>query len=70
MLILLLNLCGAGVLIWVLVAAVRARRSPGHYDISASEIHPDLAVGEELLEDVLAENQRADRTRSEERVRS
>jgi hypothetical protein len=70
MLILLLNLSGAAVLIWVLTASIRAWQAPQHHDISASEIHPDLGAGEELLEDVLAENHRADRTRSDERVRS
>ena len=45
------------VLILALVAWLRSRRT-SHYDISASEIHPDLAADEELLQDVMAENQR------------
>ena len=46
-------------LLLALIASIRARRSARH-DIAASEIHPDLAAGEDLVQDVLAENQRMD----------
>ena len=57
MLIWIVNLCGGTVLLLALIASIRARRS-SHHDISSSEIHPDLAAGEDLVRDVLAENQR------------
>jgi hypothetical protein len=59
MLIWIVNLCVGTALLLALIAALRARRS-AHHDITASEIHPDLAEGEELVRDVLAENQRMD----------
>ena len=37
--------------------ALRSRRTPYH-EISPSEIHPDLAAGEDLLHDALHEFQR------------
>jgi hypothetical protein len=55
MLRVILNLCVAAVLVVVLLALMRARRARQHHDISAAEIHPDLAVGEELVQDVLDE---------------
>jgi hypothetical protein len=59
MLIWIVNLCGGTALLLVLIASIRARRS-AHHDITASEIHPDLAAGEDLVQDVLAEYQRMD----------
>lgn len=58
MLRVILNLCVAAVLVVVLIALMRARRARQHHDIPAAEIHPDLAVGEELVRDVLDEEQR------------
>ena len=60
MLRVILNLCVAAVLIVVLIALMRARRARQHHDISAAEIHPDLAVGEELVQDVLDEERLRD----------
>ena len=59
MLVLFLYVCLGALLLWVLVAAMRARRAR-YYDIAAAEIHPDLAAGDELLRDVLSENHCAD----------
>jgi len=71
MLRLILNLCTATILIVVLVALIRARRARHHHDISAAEIHPDLAAGEELVDDALEEQRRqksaAPRTMPEDR---
>jgi hypothetical protein len=61
MLIWIVNLCVGTALLLALIAAIRARRS-AHLDIEASEIHPDLAAGEDLVRDVLSENQRMDGT--------
>jgi hypothetical protein len=60
MLIWIVNLCVGTVLLLALIASIRARRRSAHHDIAASEIHPDLAAGEDLVRDVLAENQRMD----------
>jgi hypothetical protein len=57
MLIWIVSLCVGTALLLALIASIRARRS-AHHDISASEIHPDLAAGEDLVRDALAENQR------------
>ena len=54
------NFCAAAILVVVLVALMRARRSRQHHEITAREIHPDLAAGEELVRDVLDEQQRED----------
>jgi hypothetical protein len=59
MLIWIINLCVGTALLLALIASIRARRS-AHHDIAASEIHPDLAAGEALVREVLAENQRMD----------
>jgi hypothetical protein len=59
MLIWIVNLCVGTALLLALIASIRARRS-AHQDIATSEIHPDLAAGEDLVQDVLAENQRMD----------
>jgi hypothetical protein len=59
MLIWIVNLCVGTALLLALIASIRARRS-AHHDVSASEIHPDLAAGEDLVRDVLAENQRVE----------
>jgi hypothetical protein len=58
MLRLIANLSAAAVLVVVLIAFIRARRSRHHHDISVAEIHPDLAAGEELVNDALDEQQR------------
>jgi hypothetical protein len=59
LLTIILKVCLAALLLLVVIAALRSRRTR-HHDISVSEIHPDLAAGEELLQDVLSENRRAD----------
>jgi len=61
MLTLVLYFCIGAALILVLIAWLRSRRTP-HHDIAASEIHPDLGAGEELLEDALAERERDKKT--------
>ena len=58
MLRLIADLCAAALLVVVLVAFIRARRSRHRHHISVAEIHPDLAAGEELVRDVLDERQR------------
>ena len=58
MLRLIANLCVGAVLVVVLIALIRARRSRDHHKISVAEIHPDLAAGEELVRDALDEQQR------------
>lgn len=58
MLRLILNLCVGAILTVVLVALMRARRARRHHEISAAEIHPDLAAAEELVHDVLDEQRR------------
>jgi hypothetical protein len=60
MLTLILYFFIGAVLILALIAWLRSRRTSYH-DISASEIHPDLAAGEELLQDAMAENQRGEK---------
>jgi hypothetical protein len=65
MLTLILYFCIGVAVVLALLAWLRARRTSYH-DISASEIHPDLGAGEELLQDVLAENQRAEKEPSGE----
>ena len=59
MLIWIVNLCVGTALLLALIASIRARRS-AHHDIAAPEVRPDLAAGDDLVRDVLAENQRAD----------
>ena len=56
MLRVILNLCVAAILVVVLIAFIRARRSRHHHGISVAEIHPDLAAGEELVHDALEEH--------------
>jgi hypothetical protein len=63
MLILFLEVCLGALTLLAIVAAVRARRASSYHDISAAEIHPDLAAGEELLQDAIAENQCRDTKR-------
>jgi hypothetical protein len=58
MLRLILNLCVGAILTVVLVALMRARRARQNHDISVAEIHPDLAAGEDLVRDALAEQRR------------
>lgn len=55
---LILNLCVAAILLVSLIALIRARRARRHHDISVREIHPDLAAGEELVEEALEERRR------------
>lgn len=58
MLRLILNLIAATILLVSLIALIRARRARQHHEISVAEIHPDLAAGEELVDDVLKERRR------------
>ena len=58
MLRLVLNLIVAAILLVSLIAMVRARRARQHHNISVREIHPDLAAGEELVDDALKERRR------------
>ena len=62
MLRLILNLIVAAILLVSLIALVRARRARQHHDISVAEIHPDLAAGEELVDDALKERRRQEST--------
>jgi hypothetical protein len=62
MLRLILNLIVAAILLVSLIALIRARRARQHHDISVAEIHPDLAAGEELVDDVLKERRRQEST--------
>ena len=55
---LILNLCVAAILLVSLIALVRARHARRNHDISVREIHPDLAAGEELVDEVLKERRR------------
>ena len=55
---LILNLCAGAILLVSLIALIRARRARRNHDISVREIHPDLAAGEELVEEVLKERRR------------
>ena len=59
---LILNLCVAAILLVSLIALIRARRARQHHDISVKEIHPDLAAGEELVQEALKERQRQEST--------
>ena len=58
MLRLILNLIVAAALLVSLIALIRARRARRHHDITVAEIHPDLAAGEELVDDALKERRR------------
>jgi hypothetical protein len=58
MLRLILNLIVAALLLVSLVALIRARRARQHHHIPVAEIHPDLAAGEELVNDALKEQRR------------
>jgi hypothetical protein len=51
----LLNAFFGIIAVLVLVSVIRSRRAQGResHDIQPSEISPDLAAGEELLEDAL-----------------
>lgn len=62
MLRLVLNLIVAAILLVSLIALIRARRARQNYDISVREIHPDLAAGEELVDDALQERRRQEST--------
>lgn len=62
MLRLILNLIVAAILLVSLIALIRARRARRHHDISVAEIHPDLAAGEELVDDALKERRRQEST--------
>jgi hypothetical protein len=66
MLRLILNLIVAAILLVSLIALIRARRARRHHDITVAEIHPDLAAGEELVDDALKERRRQEST-SEDR---
>ena len=55
---LILNLCVAAILLVSLIALIRARHARQHHDISVKEIHPDLAAGEELVQEELKERRR------------
>ena len=44
----------------ILIGLIRTRRIK-NYDISASEVHPDLEAGEESLRDVMQESSRLDK---------
>ena len=56
MLTLVIKVCLGALSLLAIIAALRARRASSYHDISPSEIHPDLAADEELLQDALAEN--------------
>jgi ABC-type uncharacterized transport system substrate-binding protein len=62
MLRLILNLIAAAILLVSLIALIRARRARQHHHISVAEIHPDLAAGEELVDDALKERRRQEST--------
>lgn len=62
MLRLILNLIVAAILLVSLIALIRARRARRHHDITVAEIHPDLAAGEELVDDALKERRRQEST--------
>lgn len=62
MLRLILNLIVAAILLVSLIVLIRARRARQHHDISVAEIHPDLAAGEELVDDALKERRRQEPT--------
>ena len=49
----------------VLIGVIRTRRAR-RYDIKPSEIHPDLAAGEDLLSDAMKEQERVHKDSAEE----
>jgi len=57
MLYVILNVLVGAALVAVLAAVLRSS-GPQYHSISAAEIHPDLAVDEELLKDALSEYER------------
>jgi len=54
-----------GVFTIVLIGVIRTRRAR-RYDIKPSEIHPDLAAGEDLLSDAMKEQERVHKDSAEE----
>jgi hypothetical protein len=49
--------CLLGVFVAILIGLIRTRRTK-NYDVSTSEVHPDLEASEDLLRDVMPEASR------------